>query len=233
MFQGFFFSVFLGIFRFSWFRNFWKPNCIITDARKLWPQCFTLLKFWADFSSYFHLSFSSSTSHPLTLLLQPPLPLQMHQLVIPPLHLCSWRPQARKAFSLLQHPCWQSPGPNLIHRILKDKLTPPIRPENNLRPIGLLDKSGTTTSWARTAFGMSLLQMATNIMVTSGITIRVRVQKDTTTSNFVFASSQDILSLLMQCDINNVEVAFYDSEAQLLISPLSLVPIDMNHLLKT
>ena len=80
---------------------------------------------------------------------------------------------------------------------------------------------------------MSLLQMATNIMVTSGVTIRVRVQKDTTTSNFAFVSSQDILSLLMQCDIDNVEVAFYDSEAQLLISPLSLVPIDMNHLLET
>ena len=62
--------------------------------------------------------------------------------------------------------------------------------------------------------------------VTSDVTIWVGVQEDTTTGDVALKSSLDILGLLKQHDIDDVEVAFRESEARLLTGPPLLTPVD-------
>ena len=58
------------------------------------------------------------------------------------------------------------------------------------------------------------------------------VQEDTTTGDVALKSSLDILGLLKQHDINDVEVAFRESEARLLTGPPLLAHVDDDHPLK-
>ena len=69
-------------------------------------------------------------------------------------------------------------------------------------------------------------------IVTGGVTIWVGVQEDTTTGEVAFESSQDILGLLKQHDIDDVEVAFRESEVRFLTGPPLLAPVDDDHPLK-
>ena len=68
--------------------------------------------------------------------------------------------------------------------------------------------------------------------MTSDVTIRVGVQEDTTTGEVAFKSSLDILGLLKQHDIDDVEVAFRESEARLPTGPPLLAPVDDDRPLK-
>lgn len=60
----------------------------------------------------------------------------------------------------------------------------------------------------------------------SAVTIWVGVQKNTTTGDMAYESSQDILSLLKEHDIDDVDVAFRESETRFLAGPRLLAPVD-------
>lgn len=62
--------------------------------------------------------------------------------------------------------------------------------------------------------------------VNSNVTIWVGVQDNTTTGDVAFESSQDILSLLTEHGIDDVDVAFRESEARFLTGSPLLAPVD-------
>jgi hypothetical protein len=62
--------------------------------------------------------------------------------------------------------------------------------------------------------------------VTSHVTIWVGVLPDSTTSDAAFESSQDILQLPKQHDIDDIDVAYRESVAQPLTGPQLLAPVD-------
>jgi hypothetical protein len=68
--------------------------------------------------------------------------------------------------------------------------------------------------------------------VTSGVTIWVGVQENSTTGKVAFESSQDILDLLKQHSIDDIDVAFRESEARFLTGPPLLGPVDDDDHLK-
>lgn len=151
-------------------------------------------------------------------------------------------------------------GPKLIYRTSKEKFTPPTdEPWNDPRPIRLLEvedhaQLGKDNLWAtiRDKVGELLQERqipftsidlvrfswnepaadGRNNIVTGSVTIWVGVQEDTTTGDVAFESSQDILDLLKQHDINDVEVAFRESEVRFLSGSPLLAPVEDNHPLK-
>lgn len=70
------------------------------------------------------------------------------------------------------------------------------------------------------------------IKVTSGVTIWVGVHECGTTPEDALESSQDILAFLKQHGIDDVEVAFRESEARFLAGPPLYAPVDDTHHLK-
>ena len=69
--------------------------------------------------------------------------------------------------------------------------------------------------------------------VTSPVTIWIGVLPDSTNGNTAFDSAQDILQLLNRFNINDIDIAYRESEAQLLAGPTLYAPVDHHHPLKS
>ncbi|KDQ63439.1 hypothetical protein JAAARDRAFT_169256 [Jaapia argillacea MUCL 33604] len=150
-------------------------------------------------------------------------------------------------------------GPKLIYKTAKDTFTPPTGPENDPRPIRLLQvddhaQLGKDDLWATVRDKVGELLNKRQILFTSidlvrfgweesgtdgrankvisGVTIWVGVQEDSTTGDVAFESSQDILGVLKQHGIDDIDVAFRESEARLLTGPPLLAPVDDHDHLK-
>ena len=68
--------------------------------------------------------------------------------------------------------------------------------------------------------------------VTSPVTIWIGVLPDSTNSDAAFDSAQDILRLLNSFSIDDIDIAYRESEAQLLAGPTLYAPVSDSHPLK-
>ncbi len=70
-------------------------------------------------------------------------------------------------------------------------------------------------------------------MVTGPVTIWVGVLPDSTNGDAAFDSAQCILELLRKYEIDDIDIAYRESEAQLLAGPILYAPVNNMHPLKS
>ncbi|CAE6482981.1 unnamed protein product [Rhizoctonia solani] len=154
----------------------------------------------------------------------------------------------------------RKPGPKLIYRTSTDIFSPPSGPSQDLRQIQLLTvhehaKLGQNNLWVtirdKTVELLECKQIKHTSVdlvrfrreertkdgrsktVTSPVTIWVGVRPDSTNGDTAFDSAQDISELLKTYDIDDIDIAYRESEAQPLAGPILYAPVNNVHPLKS
>ncbi|KAI0033139.1 hypothetical protein K488DRAFT_85147 [Vararia minispora EC-137] len=154
----------------------------------------------------------------------------------------------------------RKPGPKLIFRSSTNIFTPPTGPSGDLRKIQLLPvyehpKFGHNNLWATVRDKTVELLDRKHIKhtsvdlvcfrweeetedglgedVTSPVTIWVGVRPDSTDGDAAFNCTEDILKLLQAHDVDNVDIAFRESEALAFTGPILYSPVNDVHPLKS
>ncbi|KAI0279335.1 hypothetical protein BGY98DRAFT_1089205 [Russula aff. rugulosa BPL654] len=152
------------------------------------------------------------------------------------------------------------PGPKLIYRTSTDIFSPPSGPSQDLRRMQLLTvhehaKLGQNNLWATirdetvglldrkqikhtsvdlVRFGREeQTEDGRDKTVTSPVTIWVGVRPDSTNGDAAFDCAQDILRLLEGYAIDDVDIAYRESEAQPFAGPILYAPVNNVHPLKS
>lgn len=154
----------------------------------------------------------------------------------------------------------RKPGPKLIYRSSTDAFTPPTGPSGDVRKIQLLTvhehaKFGQNNLWATVRDEIAGLLDAKQIKytsidlvrfrweeqtedglgkdVTSPVTLWIGVRPDSTNGDVAFDCAQDIFKLLKGYDVDDVEIAYRESEARALAGPILYAPVNDVHPLKS
>lgn len=154
----------------------------------------------------------------------------------------------------------RKPGPKLVYRSSKDAFTPPTGPSGDFRKIQLLTvhehaKFGENDLWEivrdKTAGLLDAKQIRFTSIdlarfrweeetkdglgkdVTSPVTIWIGVRPDSTNGDAAFECAQDIFELLKRYGVEDVEVAFRESEARPLAGSILSAPVNDFHPLKS
>ncbi|KAI0029494.1 hypothetical protein K488DRAFT_80135 [Vararia minispora EC-137] len=154
----------------------------------------------------------------------------------------------------------RKPGPKLIYRTSTDIFLPPSVPSQDLREMQLLTvhnhgKLGQDKLWATIrdkTVGLldrkQIKQTSVDLVrfrweeqtedgrgkeVISPVTIWIGVLPDSTNGNAAFDSAQGIIELLKKYEIDDIDIAFRESEAQLLADPILYAPVNDVHPLKS
>ncbi|KAG9103361.1 hypothetical protein FRC06_011308 [Ceratobasidium sp. 370] len=152
------------------------------------------------------------------------------------------------------------PGPKLIYRTSTDIFSPPSGPWQDLRMTQLLTvhehaKLSQNNLWAtirdetvglldRKQIKLTSVDLVRfrweeqtedgrGKTITSPVTIWVGVRPDSTNGKAAFDSAQDILELLKVYDIDDIDIAYRESEAQPLAGPILYAPVNNVHPLKS
>ncbi|CAE6540131.1 unnamed protein product [Rhizoctonia solani] len=154
----------------------------------------------------------------------------------------------------------RKPGPKLIYRTSTDIFLPPSGPSQDLRKIQLLAvhehaKLGRKNLWAtirdKTVGILDRKQIKYTSVdlvrfrreeqtedgrdktVTNPVTIWVGVRPDSTNGDAAFDSAQDVIELLKRYDIDDIDIAYRESETQPLAGPILYAPVNNVHPLKS
>lgn len=154
----------------------------------------------------------------------------------------------------------RKPGPKLIYRTSTDIFLPPSGPSQDLREMQLLTvhkhgKLGQDKLWATIRDetvglldGKQIKQTSVDLVrfrweeqtedgrgkeVISPVTIWIGVLPDSTNGDAAFDSAQGIIELLKKYEIDDIDIAFRESEAQLLAGPILYAPVNDVHPLKS
>ncbi|KAG8744391.1 hypothetical protein FRC12_014803, partial [Ceratobasidium sp. 428] len=147
----------------------------------------------------------------------------------------------------------RKPGPKLIYRTSKDVFSPPSGPAQDLRMMQLLTvhdhpKLGKNELWTRigpivaetlkrygireyTSIDLARFRWEVQTKdgrgktVTSAVTIWIGVRPDSTDADAAFDSTKGILELLVEFGIDDIDIAYRESEVQPLAGPTLYAPV--------